>query len=158
VPSSLNSFTSIPSDPLELALLSASACSFIGPPHLESESLSAVLDAVLTSPVSTVVHIPRSVRPLLAKVLSTEFRSASTSIWGFVRLFLFAKAVLRMPPFRQRRRRYVLASVLLDRLHVWSQPDGLPTLWKSLQDDLCARSNDSQKSSNQYFSCFILGP
>ena len=110
--------TNIPSDPLELALLSASACSFIGPPNLESGGLTVLMEAVMVCPVSTVVHIPRSVRPLLAKVLSTELRNATSSLWGFVRLFLFAKVVLRMPPFRQRRRRFVLASMLMERLHV----------------------------------------
>ena len=105
--------------------MSASACSFVGSPNLESESLSTVLNFVMTCPVSTVVHIPRSVRPMLARVLSTEFRNAVSSVWGFLRLFLFAKLVLRMPPFRLRRRRFILASVLLDRLHLWSQPDGL---------------------------------
>jgi len=70
---------------------------------------------------------------VLAKVLLNEFCNAISSLWGFVRLFFFAKTVLRMPPFCRRRcrHRYVLASVLLDRLHVWSQPDGLTTLWKS---------------------------
>jgi len=54
--------------------------------------------------------------------------------------------------FHQCHCRYVLTSVLLDRLHVWSQPDSLPTLWKSLQDDLCFHSNNSQKSSNHNIS------
>ena len=135
--------TNIPSDPLELALLSASACSFIGPPNLESVGHTVLMEAVMVCPVSTVVHIPRSVRPLLAKVLSTELCNATSSLWGFVRLFLFAKVVLRMPPFCQRRRRFVLASMLMERLHVWSHSDGLYTLWKSLQDDLCVRKSTS---------------
>jgi len=63
VPSSLDSSTNVSSDPLELALMSASACSFIGPPHLESEAFSTVLDSILTCHVSTVVHVPRSVCP-----------------------------------------------------------------------------------------------
>ena len=135
-PPSLAFSTSIPSGPLELALLSASACSFVGPPHLESEVLSVVMNYVVTCPVSTVVHIPHSVCPLLARVLSTEFRNAISSVWGFMHLFLFAKLALCMPPLRQRRRRFILASVLLDHLHLWSQPDGLYNLWKALQDDL----------------------
>ena len=105
---------------------------------------------IFNLPRSSVVHIPRSVRPLLAKVLSTELRNAASSLWGFVRLFLFAKVVLRLPPFRQRRRRFVLASMLMERLHVWSHSDGLYTLWKSLQDDLCVRKSTSgpQTKSN----------
>ena len=78
--------TNIPGDPLELALLSASACSFIGPPDLESGALAVLMEAVMVCPASTVVHIPRSVRPLFAKVLATELHNASSSLWGFVRL------------------------------------------------------------------------
>jgi len=57
-----------------------------------------------------------------------------------MQLFLFVKA---MSPFYQRCHHYVLALVLLDRLHVWSQPDGLSILWKSLQDDIREKSNQS---------------
>ena len=151
-PPSLAFSTSIPSDPLELALLSASACSFVGPSHLESEALSVVMNYVMTCPVSTVVHIPRSVRPLPARILSTEFRNAISSVWGFMRLFLFAKLALRMPPLRQRRRCFIFASILLDRLHLWSQPDGLYNLWKALQDDLhVSRSSHCIQSSKHIF-------
>ena len=152
-PPSLAFSTSIPSDPLELALLSASVCSFIDPTHVESEALSVVMNYVMTCPVSTVVHIPRSVRPLLARILSTEFRNAISSVWGFMRLFLFAKLALRMPPLRQHRRRFILASVLLDRLHLWSQPDSLYNLWKALQDDLhVSRSSHCIQSSKHNIS------
>ena len=152
-PPSITFSTSIPSDPLELALLSASACSFVGPPHLESEALSVVMNYVMTCPVSTVVHIPCSVCPLLARVLSTEFRNAISSVWGFMRLFLFAKLALRMPPLRQRRRHFILPSVLLDRLHLWSQLDGLYNLWEALQDDLhVSRSSHCIKSSKHNIS------
>ena len=70
-----------------------------------------------------------------------------------MRLFLFAKLALRMPLLRQRRRRFILASVLLDRLHLWSQPDGLYNLWKALQDDLhVSRSNHCIQSSKHNIS------
>ena len=111
------------------------------------------MNYVMTCPVSTVVHIPRSVRPLLARVLSTEFRNAISSVWGFMRLFLFAKLALRMPPLRQCRRRFILAFILLDRLHLWSQPDGLYNLWKALQDDLhVSRSSHCIQSSKHNIS------
>jgi len=44
----------------------------------------------MVCPVSTVSHIPHSVRPLLAHVLSLEFQKAC-SVWGFVRLLIFAR-------------------------------------------------------------------
>ena len=53
-------------DPLEISLLSASAGTFVGPSGMESE----VLNVLMVCPVSTVSHIPRSFRPLLAHVLS----------------------------------------------------------------------------------------
>ena len=134
----------LPSDPLDLAFLSASACSFIGP---ESGAVSTLLEAVMDCPVSTVVHIPCSV---LSKVLAIEFRNATSSLWGFVHLFLFTKVVLRMPPFRQRRCRFVLASVLLDCLHIWSQSDGLCMLWKALQDDLIVSESSFGSQSTPY--------
>ena len=114
------------------------------------------MNYVMTCPVSTVVHIPYSVRPLLARVLSTEFQNAISSAWGFMRLFLFAKLALRMPPLHQRHRRFILASVLLDCLHLWSLPDGLYNLWKALQDDLhVSRSSHYIQSSKH--SSFVLG-
>jgi len=90
---------------------------------------------------------------LLAKILSTEFQNAISTIWGFVCLFLFAKLALRMPPLHLRRRRFILGSILLDRLHLWSQPDGLYNLWKALQDDLhVSRAKHSFQSSKHNIS------
>jgi len=84
-------FTS--SDPLQLALNSVACGSFQGPAALESEVFTFLMDRVMVCPVSTIAHVPRSVRPLLAKVLSVELRKACLSVWGFARLFMFAKAV-----------------------------------------------------------------
>ena len=64
-PSSLlATFTNTPHDPLEPTPLSASACSYISPPNLESNALT-VTEAVIVCPVSTVMHILRSVLPIL---------------------------------------------------------------------------------------------
>jgi len=70
----------IHSDPLDIGLLSASAGCFQGPPAVESDVLNALLDHVIVCPVCTVSHIPCSVRPQLAYVLSVEFRKACLSI------------------------------------------------------------------------------
>ena len=81
-------------------------------------------------------RINYSVRPLLARVLSVELRKACSSVWGFVRLTMFAKAVLRIPATNSQRRRFVMSSVLLDRLHIWNQSGSFHSLWNSLLDDL----------------------
>ena len=115
------SFTesALSSNPLEIGLLSASACKFLGPPATESEVLNVLLDYIMVCPVSTISHIPRSVRPLLAHILSIEFQKACSSVWGFVRLFIFSKFVLRTPGSQSNHRRhYVVSSILLDHLHM----------------------------------------
>ena len=53
---------------------------------MEFETLNVLLDHVMACPVSMVSHIPRSVRPLLAHVLSVELQRACSSTWCFVRL------------------------------------------------------------------------
>ena len=139
-------------DPLDIGLLSASACKYLGPPAMESEVLNVLLDHVMVCPVSTISHVPRSVRPLLAHVLSIEFQKACSSVWGFVRLFLFAKVVLRTPGGQpNHRRRFVISSILLDRLHMWSLSDGIKSLWSLLQDDLKV-SKPKQSASSDDFS------
>jgi len=127
---------SLPSDLLAIDLLSATAGSFQGPTDMESNVLRVLLNHVMVCPINIISHIPRSAHPLLAHVLSTELRKACSSVWGFVRLLMFAKAVLRTPCQSHHHRHFVIGSALLDFLHVWSQPDGLKSLWSSLQDDL----------------------
>ena len=104
--------------------------------HLENSIVSAILEETLTTPVSTIAHIPRSVRPLLATVVATELRHAhSGNIWGFVRLQLFAKAVLRSPLRGGRRRRYVVQSLISDRLHRWQDENGIIALWDETRQE-----------------------
>ena len=65
----------------------------------ESLVVSSVMEEIYTLSVQTIANIPRSVRPLLAKVLAAELNNAEEhSIWGFVRFFMFAKCVLHCPP------------------------------------------------------------
>ena len=50
---------------------------------------------------------------------------------------MFAKAVLRTPSTtRSSCQRFVVSSVLLDRLHLWNQSGDIHSLWSFLQDDL----------------------
>jgi len=135
-------------DPLEIGLNSVVSGNFQGPVGSESEILVFMLDHIMISPVTTITHVPRSVHPLLARVLSVELRKACSSVWGFVRLTMFAKAVLRSPPISQNiRRRFVMSSVVLDSLHLWSQPGGIRTLWYSLLNDLKV-SKSARRSSD----------
>ena len=85
---------SLPSDPLAIALLSATACSFRGPTDMESNVLRVLLNHVMVCPINTISHIPRSARPFLARVLSTELRKACSSVWGFIRLLMLCYVLL----------------------------------------------------------------
>jgi len=97
--------------------------------------LSAVMDDILSLPVSTITHIPRAVRPRLAEVLTAELRNGhSAGPWGVVRLWLFAKAVLRVPPRGGRKKRYVVKALLASRLERWSNGD-LLELWEEARLD-----------------------
>ena len=126
---------------------------FIGQRHPESEILSTILDATLACPLSTVKHIPCSVYPLLDKVLSNKLCSVISSIW---RLFLFLKAVLCVPPLHRFCHHFILPSVLFDCLHVWPQPDGFSTHWKSLQDDLHVWLLQLQSSISLHYAVHSL--
>ena len=96
----------------------------------ETVLFQALMNEIITLPVTTVVHIPRSVRPLLAQVLSSELSHACLhGIWGFARFHLFAKAVLRCSPRGGRKKRLVVKSILLTRLKRWQEGD-LIGLWE----------------------------
>ena len=76
-----------------------SAESLQSPGSYEPFLFDALMKEVSTLPVKTVGHTPRSVRTKLGEILATEFKNATHhGIWGFARLFMFAKAVLRCPP------------------------------------------------------------
>ncbi len=46
------------------------------PPSNEHLALASIMDEIITLPVSTITHVPRKIRPLLAQVISTELRHA----------------------------------------------------------------------------------
>ena len=74
-------------------------------------------------------YISRNVLPLLASVASTEFQKAWSSVWGFVGLFVFAVVVLRTPSSHSNHCcHFLISSVLLDHLHVWSLSNGFKSL------------------------------
>ena len=50
---------------------------------MESEILTFMMDRVMVCRVYTIAHVPRSVRPLLARVSSFKLRKACSSVWVF---------------------------------------------------------------------------
>ena len=100
---------------------------------LESKLVDAILDNIRRITVATVIHIPRSVRPLLSQVLCSVLRAATHSVWGFVQLALFPKAVLRAPPQHSPPKREVPKSQLKSRLKLWQSEGGIIKLWKEIQ-------------------------
>ena len=111
----------------------------------------AVMDDIVSLPVQTIAHISKSVRPLLAEVLMNEPRHAQYGgIWGFVRLFAFAKATLRLPPRGGRRKRCVVSSLISSPLRRWQSGD-LVSLWVEARAD--ANANPSLSSPDQTQDC-----
>ena len=79
--------------------------------HLQQEFIlfQALMNEIITLPITTTCHIPRSVRPLFAEVLAKELRHAKyDGVWGFARLFLLPKAVLRCPSRGGKKKRHVV--------------------------------------------------
>ena len=101
----------------------------------DDQAFQAIMEEIATLPVGTVTHVPRAVRSTLAAVLSDCLRAARVEgIWGFVRLSMLAKAVLRSPPRGGRRKRYVVSACIAARLRRWQQGD-LVDLWREARED-----------------------
>ena len=116
----------------DIVLEGIEAATTLGKPHGdEEETLSSVRREIATLPVNTIMHVPASARPLLAQVLADEFNhcNSKNGIWGFTRLFMFAKAVLRFPPRGGRSKRCAMKTILNTRLLRWKEGD-LYGLWQ----------------------------
>ena len=93
---------------------------------IDIPTLHAVMNETMPLPVFTVVHIFKSIRPLIADVISGEFRlCVNPSMLGMVRLFAFAKSVLSLPHRGEKTRLRVikiyLYHVLSNRkMEIWS--------------------------------------
>lgn len=118
----------------------------------ESASFEALMDSCMTLPVPTVKHIPRSCRPLLAQTLAKEFSHAGRCLWGFARLYVFAKLTLSPPPLgRGKRKRNPPHSVITKRLTAWKNGD-IQSLWleaTSQPKSTAVKRNSSISSVNK---------
>ena len=124
-------------DPLSVGLFAAASLKFPGSPIVtEFQAFSAIMEEIVVSPISTILHVPRSVRPLLAETLATELRRAcSYNVWGTVRLHLLPKAILRSPPVSVKKKRVVMATLIFQRLKRWSTDNDVFDLWKEALSD-----------------------
>ena len=92
---------------------------FLDTPFLlfEADIVNATLEPIVSLPSTTISHIPCSVRPRWAQVLTQELKHAhSGSIWGAIRIMMLAKCVLRLPPRGGRSRRFSASSFILENL------------------------------------------
>ena len=122
----------------------ASMMSYPAVGDMELSVFNSLMNEVVTTPVQTVTHVPKSVRPLLSVVLAKELRCACEGgLWGFARLFMLAKATLRCPPRGGRKKRYVVKEILSSRLQRWLDGDIL-SLWL----DVKAETNPCHVSLN----------
>ena len=102
-----------------------------------------------TLPVTTICHVPYNVRALLAQVLATEFNHAiHHSLWGFARIFIFAKAVLRAPARGGKKKRHVVSDAIKSRLHLWQTGD-ITSLWIDARRDAKKQSQNRKKTLSQ---------
>ena len=113
-----NTFINTCPPPHDLAFAGVQAAASISPsPAYESLIFSSIIHDIITLPVSTISHVPRKVRPLLAQVISTELRHVRVNgLWGFTCLSLLPKAILRPPPRGGKKKRYVVDALISSRL------------------------------------------
>ena len=71
-------------DPLSVGLFATASLKFLGSPNVtEFQAFTAIMEEIVVSQISTILHVPRSVRPFLAETLATELRkTCSYNIWG----------------------------------------------------------------------------
>ena len=117
---------------------------------LESTIFNTIMTTLFSLPVHTVRHVPRAARPLLASALCREFSlSVRHGLWGFVRLLLLPKLVLRSPPRAGRKKRYLVGALLQDRLKQWMSGTGISDLWcEACAEGALFRSSTSSTTEN----------
>ena len=115
--------------------------------EFELEVFNSFMNEASMLPIPTISHIPKSVRPLVAEIMAKELLHAcEDGLWGFARLFIFAKCTLRSPPRGGKKKRYVVKDLLSTRLRRWQQGDIL-SLWLEVRDELKSRPSMEQTSN-----------
>ena len=98
------------------------------------------MNEISTLPVHSVLHVPKSIRPLFSQVPAREIKHAfQDGIWGFLRLHMLFYVFHHVEEGRSDllSRTYCLNS----RIHRWRQGD-LLFLWQ-----------EARKDSKNYLSC-----
>ena len=104
--------------------------------QFDTQIFDTFMTTLFCLPVHTVRHVPRMVRPLLASTLCHEFSlSVNHGLWGFARVLIFPKLVLRSPPSAGHKKRYVVGPLLRDRLQQWTSDTGIPDLWHAVCEE-----------------------
>ena len=117
-----------------LAGVAAAAAHLTQPTADDAQAFEAIMEEIATLPVGTVAHVPRAVRTQLATVLTDCLQAArNEGLWGFVRLMLLAKSVLRSPPRGGRKKRYVVSACIGARIRRWQQGE-LVALWREARE------------------------
>ena len=133
-----------PLDVLQVALIAANNMQLQDKYHsMEKECVNSIMESCFTMQTCTISHVPKSCRPSLAKILKNELKKACTNIWGAIRLCMFAKAVLRLPPRGGKRHRHILSSTIQKRIDRW-QNEGIVHLWNEALSD----TNNSYNSTS----------
>ena len=124
-------------DPSSVDLFAAASLKFPGSPNVtEFQTFTAIMEEIVVSPISTILHVPRSVRSLLAETLATELcRACSHNVWGTNCLHLLPKAILRSSPVSDKKKRLVMATLISQRLKCWSTDNDVYGLWKEALSD-----------------------
>ena len=143
-------------DPV-LSAVAAAACLRARPSQEDEAASASLMEEIVLLPVGTVSHVPRATRPLLAEALTACFRDTRTAgLWAFARLVMFAKCVLRSPPRGGRKKRHVVKSGIISRLHRW-QRNELVELWKEVRTEARPREvtcgADSLARGNAHERC-----
>ena len=116
-------------------------------PEIESAILEVMTIEAASLSVSTISHIPRSARPLVAQVLAAKFNnSVCNNLWGFARIFILAKSELRSSVRGGKKKIHVVSLVLQTRLRHWQAGD-LVSVWMDARADARKQSQRKQNSS-----------
>ena len=115
----------------------------------EQDCVNAIFEDIISAPIRTVSHIPRSVCPLLAEILASELHQAANgNIWASIRLFMLPKATLGLPTKRNRSRSFSASSTIRTQLLQW-QAGNISQLWCTVTSQLRKHQSSAPMTSVQ---------